>query len=491
MKKILNINSTRLADSTAIEKIGIAGVILMENAARSCADYIKPQIKCGADILILCGVGNNGGDGFALARHLDDYNIRIAFIGNPDKMSPETKSNYMALVNLNFDITHLTEECQIESFNFNADCIVDALIGVGGTENLKGLVVNVLDKANQIDCFKIAIDCPSGLNADTGIAHKSAFKSMLTVTMFAMKPGLILNDGIYTSGKIEIAFLGAPDSIIDNIANDFIIEDKDIPKILPGRNPRSSKFDYGKVLIIAGSKEYPGAGALAANACIKSGAGLVYLACEKIHPALLPEIIPLELEFSLDNSEFLIEKAKTMDAVIIGPGLGNSQNSIDFAKSIIEKIKDIPLLIDADAITALDKSSKLTKNVIITPHIGEFSRLIGMDRAQASLMSYQLAKEWAEKLNCIVLLKGVPTIISDGYQSYFNTNGNPGMASAGSGDVLSGIIGSLCAQKISPLNSAALGAYLHAKAADNYVANRDMLTLSASSIIDETEKIFQ
>lgn len=495
MKYILKPNEVRIADSTAIIEYKIPSEILMENAARSVAEKIKTIIddKKSNDkrILILCGSGNNGGDGFAVARQLcDEFDITVMWIGSVDKMTPETFQNYLVLQNLLIKTHKLETEYEINSLDFDYPIIIDALIGVGGSEILRGLVVNIMEKLNSIQTTKIAVDVPTGLNAENGIAHSLCFKADYTITMFAIKTGMLLNQGPEMCGEISVGYLGAPNKIANSLSKVHILEDQDINTLLPIRKRVSSKFDNGKLLVIAGSSSMPGAAALVSNAAIKSGAGLVYLMTPRVHSHLFPEVIPIELAKDgehINTSEIdrIIEFAQNMDAIAIGPGLGKNL----FTSLIVERIiKDIPnrvsIVFDADAITPELLNFPLRENIVLTPHIGEFSKLSSIPRSIVAEQHYLLAKEWAEKLNCTILLKHIPTVISNGDLSYWNIYGNPIMATAGSGDVLTGIIAAFLAQGLDGITSASLGAFIHSKSGDYFLENISHFGFSASNLID-------
>lgn len=502
MKYILTPDEVRFADSTAINDFSIPSIVLMENAARSSAEYIKEIFDdleiLDPEIIILCGSGNNGGDGFAIARHLcENYSLKIFFIGNIDKMSPETSSNYQSATRIGIPILHLNNEEDVLTTDFNCDCLIDAMIGVGGSENIKGPALNILKSISDSNALKIAIDIPTGLNAETGIAHQDCFRADYTITMFASKTGMLSNDGIEVCGIIKTAYLGAPEFIVEGISNIHCIEEYDLTYLIPERKKKSTKFDYGRVMIIAGSQKYPGAATLCANAAIMSGAGFVFLYSTNIHSSLLPEVIPGILPTTSDGYisfqalDFLLEEAEKADSIVIGLGLGDCEETIHLVKELIEKASSqIPILIDADALRALDSNSKLRKNIVITPHCGEFARLTDIERDKIETSSNNYAVEWSKRLNCTILLKNSPSVITDGEISYWNIYGNPGMATGGSGDVLSGIIGALLARYDDPVMATALGAYIHTKAGDIYQNYYNQESLTASGLIEYLREAF-
>ncbi len=503
MKYILTPDEMRKADATAINDKGIPSPLLMENAARSAAEYLLDIFEehdiIQPSISFFCGSGNNGGDGFAMARHMMEHCvITVYWIGEIEKMSDETRVNFEALNKLGVDLIHLRDEDELELIDFDTDCIIDSMIGVGGSEHIRGLALEILKLLYDYPGMKVAVDAPTGLNTETGVAGEFCFEADLTITMFAIKSGMLLNDGINVCGEIAVADLGVPQSIVKNISHIKCFEDEDVKRSLPERTKVSSKFDYGRVVVIAGSKRFPGAAALTSNAAIKSGAGLVQLYSTMLHPTLWAEVIPYELKatqsgsISKDNTLYILSEIEKANVVAIGPGLGDDDETIELVNEIISRAnKDIAIVVDADATRAIDKSQKLRKNIILTPHTGEMSRMTGVPREEIEANSAAFTKEWAEKLNCIILLKHIPVIISDGDKSYWNLNGNPGMATGGSGDVLTGIVAGLLAQGVAPLEAAALATYLHARSGDIYTSKYSELTLTASNILDNLDSAFQ
>lgn len=501
MKHILSVKQVRNSDLKAIRDFGIPSVVLMENAARSTSDYLikilneskifNPVIK------IFCGSGNNGGDGFALARHLynnlSDTNIIVYWIGSIDKMSDETETNYFSMNQIGIKSYNISNEEEIELIDFNADIIIDSILGVGGSENLRGLIVPILKKINNIDCFKLAVDVPTGLNSDNGLVDKNAFIADATVTMFAPKKGMYLNNGKKICGDILIADLGAPEKIVKKESDTKILETEDLRKILPYRDSYSNKFDYGKALIIAGNKNMPGAAAMTANACNKSGAGLTFLNTKNVHSSVSPEIITNEFSgdyFNIDDIQ-KFEDIDKFDVIAIGPGLGNKNETLEFVKKIVGKIGNkIPLVIDADALKSFSNEDELNKNIILTPHIGEFANLIGKNREEIYHNVHEIVKETAKKMNCIIHLKYHPSITTDGNNSYWQINSNAGLASGGSGDTLTGIISALIAQKVEPLEAVALSAFIHQLAADISTEQIGEEALTTNDILNSLNKIF-
>ncbi len=495
MQYLLSQDQMTEIDQYALNQLEIPSAILMENAALNSANIIKSILLSDekfhdhiSDILVLCGSGNNGGDGFAIARQLSNIaDVYILLVGDEQKMSPETKQNYKICQKLDLPIY------DVESFknifpSMEFDCIIDAMIGIGGSENLRGNVIDVLDILSESGEIRIAIDIPTGLNANSGKAHQSCFFADFTITMFASKIGLHIQDGIYYCGEIIPVSLGFPEIEVSDKSDTFLLEESDLDLLnFDNRTKISSKFDYGRLIIIAGSADMSGAAALSANAAISSGAGFVHLITPNPHASILPEVIVYKrdlsnLDFKLYTLEHLFDKA---DGIVIGPGLGNDSVTISNVKQIIKQYKDTKkLLIDADALKAIIDIDKLNKNTILTPHTGEFSALTGADRFEIEYDYIGKAKELSKETEAVVLLKYYPTCITDGKHTYINKCGNPGLATAGSGDVLSGIIGGLMvSQNIPSTQAAYLGSLMHAVAGDLTKEKYSEMTMTASDII--------
>lgn len=482
------------SDNYAMTVLGIPSQILMENAARSFVDILSEKVIKQASIGILCGSGNNGGDGFAAARHLLSSgfrNVKILTTADTNKMSSETLQNYRICLKLNIETIHIQSIDDFNAHKCGFDCIIDALIGVGGNENLKGIVVDILKEVNNLNVIKVAMDIPAGLNADTGKSHTDAFKAALTITMFAPKIGMFLNNGPDICGEIKVASLGFPFHFCEKYSSGIIYRREDVRKILKPRKNNSSKFDYGKVLILAGSEMYPGAAALAANAAVRAGAGLVYLASTFFDNSLFPEVIRIKLKSDKDgfidfsNKKLLEEYFEKCDAIAIGPGLGNAQDTIFLVKELIKKYNYKKIVLDADGLKAVSKSDVFNNNLILTPHIYEFSKITGLTSENIKNDEYNHARNISLEMKCIIHLKSVPSITSNGVKQALTINGNPGMASGGSGDVLTGIIVGLLGIGLNTFDAASLGAYLHAAAGDYYVKSHSQESLKAGDLIEQ------
>lgn len=496
MINIFTPKEIRKIDSDSINQYGISGIQLMENAASNSANFIKSKLKNGSKIAIFCGIGNNGGDGFAIARHLlGNFELDVYWIGSETKMSKETLANYRSNQRLGINQIKLESDSDLTQIYDNYDCIIDSLIGIGGSENLNGLVVDILSFIRDYNSLKIAIDVPSGLNSITGKAHKNTLVADFTLTMFAPKIGFYFLDGITHCGEIVNVSIGSPKNLFDDFSNHKLLEKLDLKRLIEKRKIDSSKFDFGRLSIFAGSKNMAGAGVLVANSAINSGCGLVHLTGFGVRDSLLPEVMLEDCElnskgFISDINEDRLNKlfAKS-DAIAIGPGLGKDMETMNLVKSLLIKNESNKFVIDADALSVLDSNSRLNKNIVITPHTGEMAQITGLTRDYIENNRVDIAKEWANKLDCIVLLKGKTSVISDGEICYFNIIGNSGMATAGSGDVLTGIIASFLAQGYSTLNATLIGSLIHSIAGDNLSKKINLHSITASKLIDEIRNI--
>lgn len=516
MKTVTTPEQQRQIDKKSIEDFGIPALILMENAGRSAAEKIGELLKQQhkevqrPTVLILCGSGNNGGDGFCIARHLyAQCFVRIAWVGEKEKMSSETLTNFRVAEKMGIPMAHIASELDVKTLTTDTHCIIDALIGVGGSEDLRGIITFLLDKVSGMwdslgqlptmvdDTLRIAIDVPTGLNALTGSVHPSAFRADHTITMITPKIGMLINEGIEFCGTIHSVSIGEPESLRSMYEEFAVLEKSDIRAFLPKRSRKTSKFDYGRVVVIGGSHSMPGAPCLAAHAALKSGAGLVELYSPVIHPHLIPEVMPHILransEGGIASEELsrLLDSTLKADVIVIGPGLGKSAETLEMIRELIFSVDARkPMIIDADGLSAIRNEDILRKSVVLTPHIGEYARLVHKQRDEVSRNIITEAQESALSMNCTILIKNVPTVISNGKKTILNTHGNPGMATAGTGDVLSGIIGALLAQNISPFYAAALGAFIHSEAGDCAAQYSSEETLIASDIISSLHTVF-
>ncbi len=507
--RVLLPEEMRAADRRAMEKLGVPSIVLMENAARAAFEILLPILverfpENPPVIVILCGPGNNGGDGFALARHLARIApVRVLWTGDEERMSPETRTNLQILQRLHISTWKIAREGDEQRIPKQCDVLIDALLGIGGSGKPRGIIRAIL-RHLQTPGFEtppkltVAIDIPTGVDAETGKADPLAIRADVTITMGALKTGLLLNDGPEYCGKIFVANLGIPDDDFVGLKGRVAFDMAMVCTELRERKARSTKRDYGRVVVIGGQRSMPGAPALAANAAIAAGAGLVRLFAPSIHPQIKPEIITVPLEADSEGTiaatEWgrLKEAVRFADAVVLGPGLGETEAAVALAKEMLQTALEhsIPIVVDADGLRAVPHFDHLHDHCILTPHLGEFERITQEPALTLRERGMWLAEQWASRWKAVLVLKDVPIVITDGQDTWLHPAGNPGMATAGSGDVLSGILGGLLAQKYEPFRAAVFGVALHQLAGRLYVEKAGFESLTASALIATLPEAF-
>jgi NAD(P)H-hydrate epimerase len=478
-------------DKYTIEKIGIPGKELMENAGKGCSEFIhqellKPQNK----VAIFCGSGNNGGDGFVIVRYLKNwgYKICIFLLGSTDKMSSETLENYESCRDLEIEIIQINN-AEIELSDF--DLIVDAIFGVGLQGVVKGWKADLIEKINSSGKPVVAIDIASGVDANTGQAEV-AINADHTLTMANFKYGHFQEKGREKSGKVRVIDIGIPDELYKKFPPKAkLITDENVK--YPERSPLSHKGDYGKVGIIAGSPGFSGAAIMASRAALRSGAGLITLfhpeGMEQIFETQLLEVMTYAIPEGFND---FFKKLNSMDVLLIGPGIGTSNETVELVKKVLQTW-DKPVVIDADGLNILSENENIlkliaNKPVILTPHIGEFARLAKKEISEILADPLEELNNFIKKYKCNILLKSATTIFADGEKFIFDISGNDGLATGGSGDVLAGIIVSFLGQKL-PLKDAAISAsFLMGKTAEKLAEIRKPASIIPSDIIEEIFK---
>lgn len=536
MRYVLDAASMKNVDSYSINTLGIPSVVLMERAALSVTEAIESKVKGNihTDIICVCGRGNNGADGLAVARqlYLKGYNVDVYIIN-----SHASTKEFDIQLNI---IKNLGIEC-INSPDFSKyGVIVDALFGNGLSRELAGearIVVDTINKCstsvrsqytqnsdNNGNRLVVAVDIPSGISASTGVVMGSAVNADITVTFGFEKIGHILYPAASYCGKIirkDIGFAQYPDMTRDIFTYDY----SDISDMLPLRKPDGNKGTFGKALVIAGSRLYGGAAVLSSRAAARIGAGLVRTLT---HISNHTAVITGNMECIVDtydtdeecgdfvkNTETLVDKCICWaDVVCIGPGLSMEESAVKLVRSVSAK-KNIKKLYDADALNIIAqykieldgsnddvdyeaggnsgnasyKDDMSDKNVVVTPHIGEMSRLTGLDIAVIKNNPIDTARTYSREHNCVCVLKDARTIVSDGERVYINMSGNDGMATGGSGDVLSGIITGLMAQGLTTFEASALGVYIHGCAGDEAALSNGKYSMVAGDIIDNIKNV--
>lgn len=475
-------------DRQAIAGLGIPSLVLMENAGRAVAEELCARFPdlVHKKIAIVIGKGNNGGDGLVVARRLLDLGASVAVhaLCTPKEFSGETRQQADILYKLGFTIQHHTKLKEVNALAAalaEADVIVDGLFGTGFRGAARDLAAAAIELINLSSAFVCAIDIPSGVEADTGHVLGPAVCADLTVTFELPKLGLLLYPGRQYVGELVIKPIGYPRVLVDQYAGAMTwVHAGWMRERLPKREPYSHKGDYGKVLVIAGSRGYTGAAALCAEAALRAGAGLVYLAVpESLLPAMeakLTEVIKLglpDIDGAIASSALpkILEMLQDKDVLVVGPGLGRHPQTVRTVRQLVAQANK-PLVIDADGLNALGTEAKklLTKRMaptVLTPHPGELSRLIAKSVDEIEADRVGIARETARQFHSVLVLKGVPTVTAtpDG-EVFINATGNSGLASGGSGDVLTGCLGGLLAQGLDSVTASVCAVYLHGRAAD-------------------------
>ena len=492
MKEILTADQMRRSDQRMIQKMQVPSLVLMERAALQCVAAMKAEDIDLSKALVVCGSGNNGGDGFAIARMLveEGNHPDVVLVGNYDHRSEETKIQMKILENLGISVGNSLPQKEYS-------VIIDAVFGIGLSREIKGRYAEVIDQMNRMTACKVAVDTPSGIRSDDGKVLGTAFKADLTVTFAFQKMGQILYPGCEYTGELVTAPIGItrPEFFAEEEIC-MALEKSDVPAMLPQRKPDSNKGTYGKVLMITGSKGMSGAAYLSAAAALKCSAGMVKIQTVEANRVPLQTLLPeamITCDFDESKNERMLEWC---DVLVIGPGLGASAQSRERAQWFLSRAAMCgkSVVLDADGLNLLalheDWKRFIGENVIVTPHIGEMSRLCGKSIGDIQDCLVQTAFDYAKETKAVCVLKDACTVVSGASEErYLNISGNAGMATAGSGDVLSGVIaGVLCMylkaeRKPSMAMMAALGVYVHGLAGDLAAETVGQRGMTAGDII--------
>ncbi|MDO9391930.1 MAG: NAD(P)H-hydrate dehydratase [bacterium] len=493
-------------DARAIKKYKVPGLTLMENAARALAEKAleMPSLNSPATVCIVCGPGNNGGDGLAAARLLKEQGceVQVFLLGSLPRLKGDARTNAQKLKAVKIKVNEIKGVAGLTALRAGlkkASLVIDAIFGTGFHGAPEKLAGQVIEAVNSSGVPVLAADIPSGVDGLTGQTFGPAVKAAATVTMGLLKTGLLFYPGRSLAGEISVADIGFPQKAMDEQkANAGTIESMEARQMLPARKPDAYKGSCGTVLVLAGSAGMTGAARLASLSALRSGAGLAYLGIpeslsdvmeSKLTEAIikpLPETRTRTLSLhALDRIKALMAKA---DSLVMGPGLSTHPETLELVQAVVKHL-NIPAVLDADALTALSGNVQLLKTqapLVLTPHYGEMARLTGRTIAEIKADPMRAAGEFAVEYNKTVVLKGAPTVIAGPSGNiWINTTGNSGMATAGSGDVLAGLIAGLLAQGLSPENAAKLGVYLHGLAGDLARENKTEYCLLAGDILDE------
>lgn len=507
MTPILTSTQMRHADRRAIDELRIPGMVLMENASRGACDLLARLLGTleGKRIAVICGKGNNGGDGLALTRHalIAGAEVSCVLLGNASDLSDDARAQYDIVASFAPERLLMWEDFGKDEEGW--DAVVDAMLGTGSSGELRAPFSDALDWCNRAGGVKLAIDVPTGLDADTGGTAGRAFLADATATMAALKPGLLLGEGAALSGDLYVIGIGAPEELYHDSGLELLDAERaavGIPAIDGGRN----KYDRGKVLVAAGSRGMTGAAIMAAEAALHAGAGLTVLALPELAASTMPESLALEVmtlalpstpegAFAADAFESIIAGSDAYAAIAAGPGLSRSADAAQAVRALVAGSTS-PIILDADGLNAFAGNAEALAGrraaLVITPHHGEMARLLGLDREEIGRDPIAHARDAARRCNCIAVLKGAPTVVAlpDG-RAWINAAGNPGMATGGTGDVLTGTIAALVAQSANIEDATLAAVFLHSRAGDIAAERRGLHALVATDIIAHLADAFR
>lgn len=506
--KILTAQQMQEIDRQTIVEIGIPGIVLMENAGHSVAAEIIQRFSPPGGrprALILSGKGNNGGDGYVVARHLlnKGWHVQTLILAERYAIKGDAAVHLSALEKCGGQVDFVCDEDglrEILTASGEFTVLVDALFGTGLAKPLQGLYLQAVQWLNQQPLPVVAVDIPSGIDASTGQILGSAVNATLTVAFAFAKVGHVSYPGAGLVGELVTADIGIPERVAAHAsAHCLLVDAAEARRLLPVRSRDGHKGNFGHLLVVAGSMGKCGAAVMAAESGLRGGAGLVTLACpqsaQPIIASQLVEVMTAPLadfhgEASLQAFNDLLALAAGKQALAIGPGLGVGEETGGLIRRLLQD-SDLPMVIDADGLTALCGHTHILgrqkdRQLILTPHPGEMARLTGLSTAEIQADRFAVAKDFAVRHRVVLVLKGARTLtVSPEGQVHINSTGHAGLASGGMGDVLTGLIGSLLAQGLSALDAAILGVYLHGLAADRLLATFGDAGLLATDVMYE------
>ena len=499
--ELVTIRQMQEADSRAVNEIGIPERELMYKAAESLVAVLSEKFELhGSKSLVFCGPGNNGGDGWAAACILYDKGSEVCIVSSQPPVRGGSSDFYAkAAKKKGIQVKENISEKELNKYDF----IIDALFGIGLGREIEGVYRNYIELINNSECFVLSADIPSGLHSDEGVPNPVAVKADMTICFGRTKVSVLSEPGFLYAGDVVYSDIGIPESAYDETI--FRTTGIDlVKKIYTKRKRTGFKGDYGKILIIAGSPGMTGAASLCAEACFRSGAGLVYNAVPESrkyeYESLVRESISIPVEdggyeyVSNISAKDISLAAKGKTSVVIGPGLHQNSRSHEIFREIIAKT-NIPIIVDARTLNDLadekDTLKTASGRIILTPHPGEMARLVSTDVSEIQKNRISVAMKFAKEYGAIVLLKGHRTIITDGTTAWLNTTGNPGMATAGSGDVLCGIIAAALSYTSDLLEAAAAGTYIHGLAGDAAADRMGEYGMKSGDIISELPNIIK
>ena len=521
MQPVLTAAQSRAFDKHLIEELGIPSLVLMENAARGVISALEDWLTLDSEIVIFAGPGNNGGDGFAVARLLLERGVQptVLLAADSSKLSPDARHQYDLLLTLldPEEIYEIERTEDVFELVEPPDIIIDALLGTGSSGELRGAIKEAVQAIAQLQEWYgskvLAIDIPTGLNSDTGI-HESesgfplAARADRTVTMAAPKIGFYLGRSRDYTGKISIASLGAPyeDLVDESALRSFVVSGTDAVKQIHPFPYTASKFTRGRILCLCGSRGMTGAAIMSAGSSLKSGAGYLTVAVPASERHIVAQAMPELLTIGIAEEEHgspsaaawldLQEEFEKNDVVLIGCGYRAYPETAEFVRKVISEVNK-PMIVDGGGLRSLEGHLDILRSrrapTILTPNVGELAGLVGKPWQEVDRDMLAIARKLATTYEVIIVAKGVPeyTINSDG-TTYINSTGNPGMGTAGTGDVLAGMIATMLAQNPgSPWEAAMTAVYLSGLAGDLAAQEKTTHGMTATDVIKKLPEAFK
>jgi hydroxyethylthiazole kinase-like uncharacterized protein yjeF len=505
--KILNADQMRNIDRRATERFGVPSIVLMENAAIAVVDAIFAHYPESERVAIVCGIGQNGGDGFAVARHLENRGVVpiVIICGDRAKIAGDARTNLLICERLGVPIYEIRDGDGIETalaHAADADLLVDALFGTGLNRAPSGIYADVIRGIAELRIPVLAIDLPSGANASSGEPFEPCIQAEVTVTFAAPKLCHVFEPAALYCGEVIVADISIPDvAVEEETVTLALITPKDVQPNIAPRVAATHKGTYGHVAIIAGSPGRSGAAVMCARGAIRTGAGLVTVMTDPetaklVHAGSIEAMTYSAADgFNPPDSAAPLEFLRNKTAALIGPGLPDDDASYERVRAMVAAI-ELPLIIDASALNAFaSRANELNPRGlprVITPHPGELARILGTDTKSIGANRIAAAREAARVSNCVVVLKGHQTLVAepDGHV-FVNPTGNPGMASGGMGDVLSGVVAALLARGLDPVDAACTAVYLHGLAGDLLKEEIGDIGLMATDVADRIPRAIQ
>lgn len=461
---------------------------------RSILAHRASEASAGLKILVVCGPGNNGADGLMIAGMLSDISTVTVVV--PNTSSTVSAGYSLALQRLPECVQRVEHQHAQDLSGQTFDAMIDALLGTGARKPLSAEYRRLTAIMNACCALRIAVDIPTGLDGLTGEIDPGVVTCQHTVTMEGLKPGMLRQHGPDVCGRVHVALIGAPQELSESASDGAVLEPDDVATSLPVRDRVSSKFDYGHVLVLGGSMGMRGAPSMTAHAALSIGAGMVELVTPSVHPLTPREVMTHTVghhddgTISTDAYDAIIRRITRATVVAIGPGMGSNPATVAMMAKVIDAIpQNVVIVLDADGLRCLPMISPHRGNLILTPHLGELARVLNSSREQIGSSYVEHAQSLAQQHSAVVHIKHVPSATCTGKHVTYLQRGNPSLATAGAGDVLTGIIAGLAAQGMQAYDAARCGAWLHASAADEIVHSTKKISIMATDLIDVAARL--